>query len=119
MTPQEFDNQFYELRQVLGGYFHQFWEEAIDWNGENPNFKALIRFYKTTNSIKGIEQTAEDLRKFLSLELDEKSIHSLFIRAGIWYNPDHENMNYRQWLEAILCLLKEEKSVSCPISFKM
>jgi hypothetical protein len=115
---EDFDKDFYELGQFLGGYFHQFWKEALDWQGERPNFEAVVNFYKSNESSENIYKTTEELRKFISLSLGEDTIRKLFVRNGIWYGPQYQNMNYRQWLEAILNILEERKTSSSFLKFK-
>jgi hypothetical protein len=106
---QNFNADFYELHQFLGGYFHQFWKESYNWHGEKPNFEAVVKFYKSSDAPESVAETTEELRHFLSLNLSEKEIHDLFVKKnGIWYVPSSRNMNYRQWLEAILGILEEE-----------
>ena len=115
---QDFKGRFYELYQFLGGYFHQFWSEVLEWKGEKPNFEAIVNLYKSSDSPEGIFKTTKELEDFLALNLSEKKISDIFLKCGIWYGPGHQNMNYRQWLEAILEILKQEKTPKSSVRFR-
>lgn len=41
-----------------------------------------------------------------------------FFKCGIWYGSGHQDMDYRQWLEAILEILKQEKTPRSSVSFR-
>ena len=111
MNRQNFAKDFYELDQFLGCYFDQFWKESFDWKGEKPNFESVVRYYKVVNEPSGtVSKATQMLQDFLELGLSEEQIRKLFIRTGIWYGPSYQNMSYREWLEAILTLLREEKT---------
>lgn len=75
---QDFRSRFYELYQFLGGYFHQFWSEVLDWRGEKPNFEAIVNFYKFSDSLEGISKTTKELEDFLALNLSEKKSRIFF-----------------------------------------
>jgi uncharacterized protein (UPF0276 family) len=115
---ENFENAFHNLKQFLGGYFHQFWKEALEWQGKHPNFEDVVEFYKSNDSFENVSETAEELRKFIALNLSEENMRKLFVRHGIWYGPQYQNMTYRQWLEAILTILEQKKVSSSFLRFK-
>jgi hypothetical protein len=110
---EDFSSQFYSLSQFLGGYFHQFWKEVIDWRDETPNFESIVRFYKSDNPRMTVEQTIIELQKFLSLPLSEKKLGEILDRDfGIAFNPTYIDLTDRKWLESILKILKDSDTSS-------
>ena len=115
---ENFSDKFYELDQFLGCYFHQFWKEALDWQGEKPSFESVVRYYKINEPLESVSKATEMLQDFLALNLSEEEIRKLFVRTGIWYGPSYQGMNYRQWLEPVLDILKDGKTPKSTLKFK-
>lgn len=99
--------KFPKLRNLLGGYFHQNWKYDYNWQGNQPNFEEVVRFYKTVNPVMTVSEAANDLHKFLNLQISESDLGDFFQGTGICYNPIARKMTYRDWLERILIILED------------
>jgi hypothetical protein len=98
---------FPKLRNLLGGYFHQDWKYDYNWEGHQPNFEEVVRFYKVVNPVTTVSQAINELHNFLNLQMSETDLSELFKSAGICYNPKARKMTYRYWLERILEILED------------
>lgn len=104
-----FEKEFYELDQLLGGYFHQSWQSAFFWDREarEPKWETAIRQYLFEDSEEGIRKTKNQIETLLSLNLSEDELEKLIDGAtGSGFKPLD---NYRTFLERILEILKEPR----------
>ena len=110
--------KFYKLGQFLGGYFHQDWAVVLDWNGQEPNFEAVVRSYTATATAEGITQVREQLKQFLALALTDGQLEKVvFNDFGVDYNPTRRGSTFRQWLESILEILQEPPNKKNALKF--
>ncbi|MDQ3747874.1 MAG: contact-dependent growth inhibition system immunity protein [Acidobacteriota bacterium] len=104
-----FEKEFYELDQLLGGYFHQSWQSAFFWGKEarEPKWEVAIRQYLFEDSEEGIRKTRKQLETLLSLNLSEDELEKIIDNAtGSGYKPLH---THRAFLNRILEILKEPR----------
>lgn len=101
------DSRFPKLRNLLGSYFYQDWDDDYDWQGETPNFNAVVRFYKANNPPATVAQATKELQQFLTLQLDEGDLKAALADIGVFYSPQADGMTRRQWLEQVLAILQE------------
>ena len=102
-----YKERYPKLYQFLGSYFHQDWKDDYDWQGETPDFEAVIHHYKMTNPRATVTQAAGELEQLLALPLDEDQLDDAAQRLGSVYNPRARGLTGRQWLERILHILHE------------
>lgn len=113
----DYQKRFYELYQFLAGYFHQDWVEVFDWQGEEPNYRAVVNHFKNTNPRELVKKTADELERFLALPLGDKEIAEATQRLGSCYYPPADGLGERQWLESVLKILREPASASSKARF--
>ena len=101
------------LYQFLGACFNQDWKDFYDWQGEMPNFEAVVRYYKSIVSPKRVVQVIKELQKFLEQPLSDKEFEEIVNHEFLaWYTPRSRGLTKRQWLEAILPILQEPTALS-------
>ncbi len=74
-----FEKEFYELDQLLGGYFHQSWQSAFFWDKKaaEPEWETAVRQYLFEDSEQGIKKTRGQLERLLSLNLNEDKLEEI------------------------------------------
>lgn len=107
----ELSEKYPALANLMGGYFHQDWHLPYLWD-EKPDYPAVVRFYKTHNGEKWVNQTIAELKSFLSKGYDEtvlkNAMEDLIMQL---YLPDW-NITYQKWLEDVLQILEEPMEVT-------
>jgi superfamily I DNA and/or RNA helicase len=99
--------EFSEIR-FLFGYFCQYWVVFYEWGGREPTFQAVIRSFKTENSIEVIEKLAFEIEKFLVLPLNREEFNSVVVEElGSELIETIDGFDRRQFLEESLNILKE------------
>jgi hypothetical protein len=95
------------LKYFFSAYFHSDWVDIYDWHGENPSFQTVVFDFK--NESKGtIDKTTQELKQFLKQELSEVELRDIVVhKLGANVYPPGRGLTYRQWLEAVLEILKE------------
>ena len=102
----------YSALANLMGYFHQDWKDCYLWD-EEPDYPAIIRFYKTNNGVNWVNQTTIELKEFLSKEYDETTLKEALYRHFVMQlHLPHWNLTYREWLEDVLKILEEPLEVT-------
>lgn len=97
-----------KLRNLLAAYFYPYWEADYDWQGRSPDFKEVVQFYKVHNPPGTVAQATEELRKFLSMSLNDVDLREAISGIGVFSNPRAFGAEtYRQWLESILKILED------------
>ena len=97
------------LTNVIG-YLHQDWKDDYDWEGAEPMFEAVVRHYKAENPPTTVKQATQELNQFLALPLSDKKLHRIVEEEfHSWYTPRTRDMDKRQFLEAVLSILKERE----------
>lgn len=103
----EYERRFPELSYLMGAYFNQDWGSTYDWEGAEPNFRAVVRHFKSENPSATIIEATRELEQFLALSLAEEEIEEALDDMASAYYPPSDGLNYRQWLEAVLDTLQE------------
>jgi CdiI immunity protein len=111
----DFRQRFRALEQFLSGYFHQDWKDDYDWRGETPNTEEVARFFKSQNPPADVARTAEELRRFLSL--DDQEIRDALDRINLAYNPRARGLTERRWLETLLRILTDHTEPASTLRF--
>jgi hypothetical protein len=98
---QEFPN----LMNLLGAYFHQDWDIMLDWKGNEPSFEPIIDMWRAESRPYEVDKLRMELERFLVLPLTEDEvIHAVDRCFGGYYYP-LPDMTYKEWLTAILQML--------------
>jgi CdiI immunity protein len=95
-----------KLRYFFAAYFHQ------DWSYEKRlvggSFEDVVRDFQAENPIQTVNQATRELEAFLGLELSEGELENTVVYdLGANVNPPGRGGTYRQWLEAVLSILKK------------
>jgi hypothetical protein len=101
-----YEERFPKLGYLLGGYFHQDWPYDYGSDGE-PSFETIVRHFKARNPPRTVSQATEELEQFLKLPLGEDELDEILGKLGSYYYAPGLGMTYRQWLEAVLKILRE------------
>ena len=84
-----------QLRQFLGGYFHQDWPlDSVRWEDVADDFVA-----ESTRS--SVAQTADELRWLLAQPLSGEDTEAVLEGLGCNVNPAAFDFGARAWLEAL------------------
>lgn len=104
----EYGEQFPKLKYLLAAYFHEDWLHDYDWTGKEPSYEAIVRHFKAENPTATIKQATRELEEFLKLPLPDKELEEVVAyNLGSAYYPPGSGQTYRDWLEAVLAILKE------------
>lgn len=104
----EYRKQYPDIAKLFSSFFHQDWDEGFDWQGEAPNYQSVVRFYKTLASQTQLENSCNQLQRFLALPLSEAQIEEITSDDfRCTYYPPGEGLTYRQWLKDVLNTLSE------------
>lgn len=104
---QNYEENFPELYQLLGGLFHQDWLHVFDWKGQESSYEGVIRYFKNRNEETAVNQWKDELRGFLNLKLSESEMEDVMDEWNIAYYPYGGNLTYIEWLQGILKILEE------------
>ncbi len=87
------NNEFSQLEQFLGGYFHQ------DWMDEFGVEEMAIKAYAEGVNQQTINNTLDELDKLLSLGLPEAALRQMMVDNLLCeYNPDPDGISMTNWL---------------------
>lgn len=101
------EQQYYELGQFFGGYFHQHWKELYDWEGKEPTFEPIVHLCIHESSGDELRKTIEQLEQLISQRLDEQELRQVVTRTlGANIYAQGMGMTYQRWLEEVLEILK-------------
>jgi hypothetical protein len=104
---EAYKERFYELYQFLAGYFHQDWLHVYDWEDSAPGYEAIVRHFKALNA-GAVGPVAHELEELLKQKLSDDELEEVVAYdLGSAYYPLGSGQSYRQWLEAVLVILKE------------
>ena len=88
-----------ELHYFFGGYFHQ------DW-GDSGSFENVVRDFQA-EPIETVRQATRELEEFLRLDLPEQELREILLNdLRSYVRAPGLGLTYRQWLEAVLVILK-------------
>lgn len=96
--------------EIWGLYrtFNQDWVRSYDWEGREPTFQPIIRYFKTTEEIETINKLIDQLAEFLALPLGEEEFERIVVEEfGSELTALVHGFNRRQFLEDSLKILKE------------
>ena len=90
-----------ELYQFLGGYFHQDWVDS-------DSFEDVVRDFLARNPAATIRQATRELEEFMRLDIPENELRDI-LRHDLrsYVRAPGMGLTYRQWLEAVLHILKK------------
>lgn len=103
-------NYFTELVKIrsLLGYFNQDWVPSYNWEGREPTFQPIIRYFKTTNDEKTVADLINQIEQLLALSLSEDEFERVMDEElGSEYTPRSQGLNDRQFMQESLKILKE------------
>ena len=102
-----YDDRYPELGQFLGGYFYQDW--ADDKRIVGGSFEDVVRYFVAMNPAATVSQATRELEEFMELDLSEKELEEIVYEdLKCFVHAPGLGLTYRQWLEAILAILKSE-----------
>lgn len=91
--------RFYALQDFFLGYFHP------DWTLNDRSADAVLNRF-TVEAAESVPRVVRELQELLALSLPddvlERHLHS---RYSMNYDPTHDGMTMRQWLEHVTVLL--------------
>jgi hypothetical protein len=98
------------LTYFFSAYFHQDWNHAYDWQGERPSSEVVVRDFKAKNPEETVTQATRELEQFLVQVLAEGDLREVVVHElGANVYAPGLGLTYRQWLEAVLDILKEPR----------
>ena len=110
---RNYQENYPALYQFLGAYFNQDWKDFYDWQGETPNFEAVVCYYKSTDPPTTVARVIKELQIFLEQPLSDKELEGIVDREFLAeYTPRSRGLTKRQWLEAMLPILQEPTTPS-------
>ena len=103
----EYNKEFDEIWGLLG-YFNQDWVICYDWQGKEPTFQPIIRFFKTTNKEERVRNLISQLERLLMLPLNRQEFNRVVVEElGSELIEVVHGFDRRQFLEESLKILKE------------
>ena len=91
LTDWEWNKRFYELGQLLGAYFHQYFSQAYG------SHKAALDDFLSGSSEEVKLLAARDIDRLLSLVGTDSELNRVTKVLGLWVYPP-EGVSLRQWL---------------------
>lgn len=84
-----------ELRQFLGGYFHQ------DWPLGSGRWEDVADDFVAESTRSSVAQTADELRSLLDQRFSDEETEAVLERLGCSVNTAAFHLGARAWLEAL------------------
>lgn len=84
-----------ELRQFLGGYFHQ------DWPLDSGRWEDVADDFVAESTRSSVAQTADELRSLLDQQFSDAETEAVLERLGCSVNTAAFQLGARAWLEAL------------------
>lgn len=101
------------------GFLHQNWSDFYNWEGREPTFQPIIRYFKTTEEIETINKLIDQLAEFLALPLGEEEFERIVVEEfGSELTALVHGFNRRQFLEDSLKILKESAEETKKLLFQ-
>jgi len=100
--------QYPELNQIIGGYFHQDWADLCEERGELPvKENVLLQMLRDSNASER-EAAVRELERLLASNRNEDSLREIIVDdMGAQVKPQLEGMTMREWLEHVTDLLRK------------
>ncbi|MEZ4594924.1 MAG: contact-dependent growth inhibition system immunity protein [Chloroflexota bacterium] len=105
----DYETLYPELKYFFSAYFHSDWVDIYDWHGGNPSFQTVVFDFKNESKVT-LDKTTQELKQFLknSHSLSEAELREIVVhKLGANIYPPGRGLTYRQWLQAVLEILKE------------
>ncbi|MCI3272788.1 contact-dependent growth inhibition system immunity protein [Streptomyces cylindrosporus] len=90
-TDWEWGKHFYELGQLLGGYFHQYFSQ------EYGSHKAALDDYLSGSSREEQTHASEEIDRLLSMVASDSELSRVTKVLGLWVYPP-QGLSLRHWL---------------------
>lgn len=84
-----------QLRQFLGGYFHQ------DWVVERDDWQEIVRDYVSESPRSAVMECAAELRDLLDAGLADAELEVVLERLGGSVDPSALGQSTEEWLRAV------------------
>jgi hypothetical protein len=108
----EYKKKYPHIVEFLG-FFGQDWKIMFEWENITPNHETAIRKLKIDAEESGtLLATISELKELLSLETDDEFYKRIVLGFGSAFYPHGIGLNYYQWLEKILSILKEPLEIT-------
>lgn len=89
-------NQFPELSDLLGSYFHQDWHD--EFNSDDEAVKAIA----AGESSERLKSVAEEIDALLHVGLTSEALRSVAtIELGCFFEPQSRGLSWEQWLRHV------------------
>jgi hypothetical protein len=89
-----------KLHYFLGGYFHEDWVDS-------DSFEDVVADFQTEPA-ETVRQATRELEEFLRLDIPEKELRDILLYdLRSYVRAPGLGLTYRQWLEAVLAILKQ------------
>ncbi len=87
---------FPQLRQFLGGYFHQ------DWVVEHATWEEVVDDFIAESPRHAVLESAAELRDLLAAELSDDDLATVLERLGCSVDPLALHLSTGEWLRHVL-----------------
>jgi len=102
------EEQYPELDQIMGGYFHQDWFDEFRDRGEKPSKEIVLQQMLRQNSVTRKKAAVQQLERLLECTPDEEKLrHVIVNEMGAQVDPRVDGSTMRAWLEHVVDLLRE------------
>jgi len=102
------EEQYPELEQIMGGYFHQDWFDEFRDRGENPSKEIVLQQMLLQKSVSRKQAAVGELERLLASTRDEETLRQVIVHdMGAQVNPRLDGSTMHAWLEHIADLLRE------------
>lgn len=86
-------NQFPELSDILGSYFHQ------DWHDEFSSDDHALLTIVGNESSERLRSAAAEIDALLRMELTPDALRSFStVKLGCFFEPQSKNLSWQEWL---------------------
>lgn len=99
------------LESFFSGYFHE------DWDLDADTTEDVARLYRSQVSAQKATEIADEIGQLLDDLLSEEDLQKfLFERLGCYYDPTLDGQTFREWLETLARLMRNNRQGSLPHS---
>jgi CdiI immunity protein len=91
-----------QLRQFLGGYFHQ------DWMVDRRLWTEVVEDFIVESPRSAVLECASELRDLLAADFDETELATVLERLGCSVDPSALHLRTDEWLREVLERLRRE-----------
>jgi len=106
MKPSQ--DQYPELNQIMGGYFHQDWFDDFRDRGEEPSEEIVLQQMLLQKSVSRKQAAIRELERLLASTHDEETLQQIIVDdMGAQVDPRLDGSTMHAWLEHIADLLRE------------